>query len=130
MQILKLTDTMDIFSSQLELLHEQKAAVSWKIPLLLFVLKLMTLSNLLQLESSLVYHYSMPAVGLEPTRRCRQQILSLPRLPFRHAGLLNYHTSLCMNVRSTFNQLLLSTEFMIPYEKEKSKRIFQKFHAI
>lgn len=30
----------------------------------------------------------MPAVGLEPTRRCHQQILSLPRLPFRHAGFL------------------------------------------
>ncbi len=27
----------------------------------------------------------MPAVGLEPTRSCLQQILSLPRLPFRHA---------------------------------------------
>ncbi len=29
----------------------------------------------------------MPAVGLEPTRGCPQQILSLPRLPFRHTGL-------------------------------------------
>lgn len=29
----------------------------------------------------------MPAVGLEPTRGCPQQILSLPRLPFRHAGI-------------------------------------------
>ena len=29
----------------------------------------------------------VPAVGLEPTRSCLQQILSLPRLPFRHAGL-------------------------------------------
>ena len=29
----------------------------------------------------------MPAVGLEPTRACAQQILSLHRLPFRHAGL-------------------------------------------
>ena len=29
----------------------------------------------------------MPAVGLEPTRGCPQQILSLPRLPFRHAGM-------------------------------------------
>ena len=28
----------------------------------------------------------MPAVGLEPTRCCQQQILSLPRLPFRHTG--------------------------------------------
>ena len=30
---------------------------------------------------------SMPAAGLEPARGCPQQILSLPRLPFRHAGL-------------------------------------------
>ena len=30
----------------------------------------------------------MPAAGLEPARGCPQQILSLPRLPFRHAGLL------------------------------------------
>ena len=29
----------------------------------------------------------VPAVGLEPTRSCLQQILSLPRLPFRHIGL-------------------------------------------
>ena len=29
----------------------------------------------------------VPAVGLEPTRSCLQQILSLPRLPFRHAGI-------------------------------------------
>lgn len=28
----------------------------------------------------------MPPVGLEPTRPCGQQILSLPRLPFRHGG--------------------------------------------
>ena len=28
----------------------------------------------------------MPAAGLEPARGCPQQILSLPRLPFRHAG--------------------------------------------
>ena len=35
----------------------------------------------------------VPAVGLEPTRSCLQQILSLPRLPFRHAGAynVNYH---------------------------------------
>ena len=29
----------------------------------------------------------MPAMGLEPIRGCPQQILSLPRLPFRHAGI-------------------------------------------
>ncbi len=29
----------------------------------------------------------MPAAGLEPARGHPQQILSLPRLPFRHAGI-------------------------------------------
>ena len=29
----------------------------------------------------------LPAAGLEPARCCQQQILSLPRLPFRHAGM-------------------------------------------
>ena len=28
----------------------------------------------------------MPAAGLEPARGCPRQILSLMRLPFRHAG--------------------------------------------
>ena len=44
----------------------------------------------------------MPAVGLEPTRSCLQQILSLPRLPFRHAGLSDRrfpkHTVSCVFV--------------------------------
>src|SRR5699024_3468769 len=31
--------------------------------------------------------FKLPAAGLEPARGCPQQILSLPRLPFRHAGL-------------------------------------------
>ena len=38
--------------------------------------------------------YLLPAAGLEPARGCPQQILSLHRLPFRHAGLstmLEYH---------------------------------------
>ena len=33
----------------------------------------------------------LPAMGLEPIRCCHQQILSLPRLPFRHAGKANTH---------------------------------------
>ena len=28
----------------------------------------------------------VPAVGFEPTTRCREQFLRLPRIPFRHAG--------------------------------------------
>ena len=31
--------------------------------------------------------FLLPAVGLEPTRGYPQQILSLHRLPFRHAGI-------------------------------------------
>ena len=29
-------------------------------------------------------------MGLEPIRGCPQQILSLPRLPFRHAGIYSF----------------------------------------
>jgi hypothetical protein len=32
--------------------------------------------------------FLLPAAGLEPARGCPQQILSLPRLPFRHAGFM------------------------------------------
>ena len=60
----------------------------------------------------------MPAAGLEPARCCQQQILSLPRLPFRHAGLSTrqkeyYHKQApdasvyCMN-----QGLFLSTEII------------------
>ena len=35
----------------------------------------------------MIYKVSLPAAGLEPARGCPQQILSLPRLPFRHAGM-------------------------------------------
>ena len=34
----------------------------------------------------LSFALQVPAVGLEPTRDYSQQILSLHRLPFRHAG--------------------------------------------
>ena len=30
----------------------------------------------------------VPAVGFEPTTRCREQFLRLPRIPFRHAGVV------------------------------------------
>ena len=41
--------------------------------------------------------FLMPAAGLEPARGCPQQILSLPRLPFRHTGrflnrFVSYHS--------------------------------------
>ena len=35
----------------------------------------------------------MPAAGLEPARGYPQQILSLHRLPFRHAGTNKYYTN-------------------------------------
>ena len=37
-----------------------------------------------------IWGFLMPAAGLEPARCCQQQILSLPRLPFRHAGEQKY----------------------------------------
>src|SRR6266699_2909827 len=36
----------------------------------------------------------MPEEGVEPTRPCDQRILSPPRLPFRHSGLLGFYTTL------------------------------------
>ena len=41
--------------------------------------------------------FYMPAVGLEPTRCCHQQILSLPRLPFRHAGIQTLTTEIILS---------------------------------
>ena len=38
----------------------------------------------------------LPAMGLEPIRGCPQQILSLPRLPFRHAGICHFLTTICI----------------------------------
>ena len=51
----------------------------------------------------------MPAAGLEPARCCHQQILSLPRLPFRHAGI---ETSIiisrfCRNGKGIFEFFLI-----------------------
>ncbi len=31
----------------------------------------------------------VPPVGLEPTRSCEQQILSLSCMPFHHGGVIN-----------------------------------------
>ena len=42
----------------------------------------------------------MPAMGLEPIRCCHQQILSLPRLPFRHAGICDVpHNEIYLNTK-------------------------------
>ena len=45
--------------------------------------------------------FLLPAAGLEPARGCPQQILSLPRLPFRHAGLRKLHFLKWKNNRIT-----------------------------
>ena len=54
----------------------------------------------------------MPAAGLEPARCCQQQILSLPRLPFRHAGVCK------MN--------FLTTQVILTYAFCFCKRFFEK----
>ena len=48
------------------------------------------------------YFKPMPEKGLEPPRYCYQWILSPPRLPFRHSGLLAYNTAF-MRVLSSIN---------------------------
>ena len=48
----------------------------------------------------------MPAVGLEPTRCCQQQILSLPRLPFRHAGISYQHMNITIKETKLQVQIL------------------------
>ena len=35
----------------------------------------------------------VPVVGVEPTLPCGKQILSLPRLPFRHTGADSQHSA-------------------------------------
>ncbi len=46
----------------------------------------------------------MPAAGLEPARGHPQQILSLPRLPFRHAGALHIVTQKHLSMQADFVQ--------------------------
>ena len=62
-----------------------------------------TTKNLLKNQEVL-----LPAMGLEPIRGCPQQILSLPRLPFRHAGVCHF----------------LTTKIILAHVKEKCKRFF------
>ena len=49
----------------------------------------------------------MPVAGLEPALCCHKQILSLPRLPFRHTGLL-----------------LSQPKYMLPYSPVFDKQFF------
>ena len=44
---------------------------------------------ILKMKKHRIYRcFILPVAGLEPARCCQQQILSLPRLPFRHTGML------------------------------------------
>ena len=43
----------------------------------------------MNLEIKIQVPFFLPAAGLEPARAYTQQILSLHRLPFRHAGFFN-----------------------------------------
>lgn len=49
----------------------------------------------------------MPVAGLEPALCCHKQILSLPRLPFRHTG-----------------SLLSQPNFILPYSFVIDKKFF------
>ena len=52
----------------------------------------------------------MPAMGLEPIRGCPQQILSLPRLPFRHAGSNKKYINITRTPLQEKNKLFLKKE--------------------
>ena len=54
----------------------------------------------------------MPVAGLEPALRCHKQILSLPRLPFRHTG-----------------SLLSQPNFILPYSFVIDKKFLEKKEA-
>ena len=46
---------------------------------------------ILKMKKHRIYRcFILPVAGLEPARGCPQQILSLPRLPFRHAGIYSF----------------------------------------
>ena len=69
----------------------------------------------------------MPAMGLEPIRGCPQQILSLPRLPFRHAGNSNnrviyYHNRTLLESYLFFYDLLKNIKAV-----KSCKIIFRSF---
>jgi hypothetical protein len=60
--------------------------------------KVLKCLNLLTLRTFFI----LPAMGLEPIRGCPQQILSLPRLPFRHAGLRVFFSATKIIVSQVF----------------------------
>ena len=70
----------------------------------------------------------MPAMGLEPIRGCPQQILSLPRLPFRHAGI--FLTKCILSYGGAFGKRFLtfsSVRFRaILYQMADDSRLFRR----
>ncbi len=58
-------------------------------------------------------------MGLEPIRCCHQQILSLPRLPFRHAGIRSFtEQSVYYHIAIGFATKILKWNFRkIQFEK-------------
>ena len=50
---------------------------------------------MLKMKKHRIYRcFILPVAGLEPARGCPQQILSLPRLPFRHTGFFTTELNL------------------------------------
>ncbi len=82
----------------------------------------------------------MPAIGLEPTHPCEYQILSLTRMPFRHAGRYlfpnrrrvrrdGFETGIIQNsCRVTYNQLMTTLVVFETASNEKThlKKVLPK----
>ena len=66
----------------------------------------------------------MPAAGLEPARGHPQQILSLPRLPFRQAGISRFIQEPKYIV--THENIICKDYLMIPGEKHEKVAIFRR----
>ena len=68
----------------------------------------------------------MPAAGLEPARGCPQQILSLPRLPFRHAGIYSVPSN---RTNESLSYFLIDCKFIFPglsyFSKYQSSQMLQ-----
>ncbi len=78
---------------------------------------------------------SMLVVGLEPTRGCPQQILSLPRLPFRHTSiptteLYNIITAIgwqVISAKNTFYKKILFNSFEFFFETRALNLLFAAY---
>lgn len=68
---------------------------------------------------------SMLVVGLEPTRGCPQQILSLPRLPFRHTS-----SYFCLAAATLYPNHHLQPSYILPYRRAVGKAYSQEITEI